>query len=256
MDYEAKYGKQILKCTATEGQVLKRRLLFLIPAILFLAFGISLVVRPEIMYGEDIGGMLIPLCFGGGVLLLAMSFIFVRKGTAVLYEGGFVLASGAKVKETDFNDVKGILDTKYADKVYGIPAGNTRIVMIYKRDGKGFHVTKAAIPNYDQFCDELSVAISVFLLKGITKDNIADARISFGDKLELAEGQLVHNAGKNGMISIPLDAVREISYFGDGYWLDILGDVDETGKPERLARIRADLAQNLDSLNSILAMFA
>jgi len=255
MDYEAKYGKQIIKCTATSGQLMKKRILFLLPAIIFIAAGILMLVYPEVLEGEDVP-YLLPLLFGVGAVFLAMAIFFVKPATAILYEGGFITTRGSTVKETDFNDILGITDTKIVHTLYAlIPVGNTRIVTIGRKDGSKFGLLKAFVPDFNRFCDELGTAISAFMLKGITKENIAEANISFGDKLELTGGHLVFNSKKEGMITIALETVRGLKYFGEGYHLDIVGDADEKGNPEVLATIRADSAYNLDSLYNIIGMY-
>jgi len=258
MDQKTAFGKQIMTFTATTGQTLKKRLLFLLPALVFVAAGVFALVSPELLEDSD-ASMVLLLFFGAGALFLLMGILFVKPSKAVLYEGGFVLTRGTKVTETGFSDLKGIIDSTTVTKLYGaIPLSQTRLVIIHKKNDEKFGATKATVPSFNQFADELGTAVSKYLLKDVTKDNIEQLSILFGDKLELTGGRFIHDAGKEkGMVSIPADAVRSAEYIGsDGYWIALKGQCDENGKAEELASIRADKALNLESLCRIIEMLS
>ncbi|MDR0570844.1 MAG: hypothetical protein LBG71_06475 [Clostridiales Family XIII bacterium] len=251
MNYEANFGKELLKCTATSGEVLKKRLLFFGLAFIFFAAGILEVVSPGIL-GEVEQSMLLKLIFfaGGSVCVLG-AFFLVRFGSAVLYERGFAVTNRSKVTAMDFNEVKGISDATIR---------NVRQITVVKKDGEKVTLANGTgglrVSNFHQFADDLGTLISSFLLKDVTAENIDRLSISFGDKLELAGGRLIHDAGgKKGKVSIPLEAVRNVELPGDdGYWLSLMGAVGENGKAEELASIRVDKALNLETLFRILRM--
>ena len=258
MDNETRLGRQILCYTATWGQTLKKRLLYLIPALIFITAGIFALFNPELLTDDD-SSMVLLLFFGAGALFALMGILFVKPAKAVLYDGGFALTRGSKVTETDFSDVKGILDSTTVTKYLGVVTlSKTRVVTIVKKNGEKFGVVKAFIPNFNQFADELGTALSKYMLRGVTIGNLDQVNISFGDALELTGGQFTCDAGrKKGRISIPVDAVHSAEYNGnEGYWLALKGQYDENGKAEDLASIRADKALNLETLYRIIDMVA
>ena len=258
MSHEVGFGSQILQCVASPGQMVKKRLLYIIPALIFIAAGIVSLGNPDYL-GMEEGEMtaVLVLFFGAGLLFLLMGILFVKPSKAVLYDGGFVLTRGSKVTEVDFHDLKGISDTTTGYSFYGIiPIKNTRNVTVLKHDGTRIGLVKAFVPDFARFADELGAACTNFLLKDVTKATIGQAKISFGDKLELAGGQLVYEAGeKKGRVFIPLDTVRNVRITEEGFWLYLDGEPDEKGEARELAAIRADRAWNLVALYRILEMY-
>lgn len=258
MNSEARFGKQLLQGTASSGETIKKRLLFIIPAVIFIIAGIFAMRNPDFIGIEESEmAMVLALFFGAGALFLAMAILFVKPAKAILYEDGYVLSRGSKVTEVSFSDVKGISDSTTAFLAYGIvPIVKTRYVVVIKNDGSRSGLVKAFVPDFNRFTDELGAAITAYLLRGVTKETIGKANITFGDKLELTGGRLVYDAGgKKGKIDIPLDSVRNVHIVLEGYWLYIEGDPDEKGKPAELAAVRADRAWNLDALYRILEMY-
>lgn len=258
MNGEARHGNQILKCKATAAQTLGKRLLYIIPALIFIAVGIVSYVKPELfdLADEDMA-MVLALFFGAGAVFLLLGIFFVKSAAAVLYEGGFVLTRGSKVTEMDFGDLKGILDSTTILKYYGIlPVGKTRVVTVYKKNGEKFGVVKAFVPDFNRFVDELNAAITNYYLKDVTLESMKRLNIYFSDKLELIDGQFIHDAGsKKGKVSIPVEVVRSIEYLNDdGYWLSIKGAPAGNGKANELISIRADKTLNLDTLSRIIQM--
>jgi hypothetical protein len=257
MDYEATFGKQLLQCTASPAQTIRKRLFFLILGILVIVGSIIALGAPGFLT-EDDGDLRI--AFGAfiaiGAFLSLFGLFFIKKAEAALYETGYVLKRGSKVTATAFNDMKGIIDTMTAFSAYGIvPVGKSRDVSVVKNDGVPFMLTKTSVPNFNQFVDELCVTYNKYLLKDLTKENIGQASISFGNKLELSGGQLIFDAGgSKGKIPIPLGSIQNVRVTEEGYWLYIEGAINEKGKAEELAAIRADKAWNLEALYRILDM--
>jgi hypothetical protein len=173
-----------------------------------------------------------------------------------LYDGGFVLTRGSKVIEVGFNNVAGISDSTIKTQAYGVfTVAKTRQVTVFKKDGEKIIMANIIgfifIPNYDQFADELGTVYTNYLLRDVTKENISQLNLSFGDKLKLAGGQLIHDADKKqGAVSIPLESIRRLEYLNDeGYWLSLKNE-----RAEELTSIRADKAMNLETLNRIVEL--
>ena len=254
MNYETKYGKQLLNCATTTGQILMKKLLYLIPALVFAVIGIIVLKNPDLLGSDDSITTVLALFFGAGALFILLALFFVKKSTAVLYEGGVVLTRGAKITEFDFASLKGIIDSTTIVKAYGaIPFSKTRVVTLVAQNGTKIGLVKALTPNFEQFADELGTTIVKRLLKGVTRENLNQLDISFGDSLELSRGQFIHD-GKKGKVSIPLGNVCGFELQNEGYWLHLKGTCDTNGKSEILASIRADKALNLESLHRIIDM--
>ena len=197
MNYEEKFGKLLLHCTASSGQTLKKRLLFLVPAIILIVGGAIALLAPDLLTEDDDDIKIAFAVFIAlGVMLLLWGVVFVKRAMVELYETGYVLTRGSKVTVMAFDDVKGISDSTTAFSAYGIiPVGKSRDVSITKKDGVPILLLKSGVPNFNQFVDELGAAFTEYLLKDLTKENIGQASISFGNKLELAGGHLVFDAG-------------------------------------------------------------
>ena len=249
MNYEERFGKLVLSGEGKQRGILMK-ILMLIPAVCVIALAFVLL-------GDGPNDIIYQ---GFAIVIAALAIfgiLFAKKYKEIsVYENGIVLARGSKVIELGYEDVKGVQDSTTVIKAYGvITASKNRFLTIVRKDGTKIALNKAMVTDFDQFADEICAAVTKYLLRGITRENINQARIVFDDKLVLADGHFVFDAGgSKGKISIPVDSVSGAEIRGDGYWLNLLGSYDEKGMPEELASIRADKALNLEALSQILGM--
>ena len=250
MENETKFGKQVYSCSKKAGMKILKVFLLFPPIILLILTFTVFNDGPSAIYYQVIAVLL-------SVLALYWVFFGKQYKEIVVYENGIVFTLGSKVTELDFCDVKGINDATIVTKLYGvINAGQTRYAAIVKHNGEKHVFTKALVSELEQLADNLGAAFTKYLLREVTAETLDKAYISFGDSLELTGGLLVHDAGaKKGKVSIPLNAVRNVAFDDDGYWLTLEGEKNEKGKPEKLAMIRADKALNLTALLRILDAF-
>ena len=253
--------KQVFECRTSHGQLLKKRLMYLFPAVVFIATGIAMLLLPEMLEGEEeLLPMMLLLFFGVGAMFILLSILRVKPSSAVIYEDCLVHACGSKAMNLAFDNVKGISDETTVFLLWHIiPVGKTREITLVRKDGEKKSLTKNLVPSFNQFADALGAALATFLLKDLTKETIGSANISFGNALELSDGKFIYDGGrKKGKVSIPVDAVRSIEVHDEeGYWLTLRGRPNnEDGKAEELAMIRKDKALNIEALYRIVAMFS
>jgi hypothetical protein len=257
VNYETKFGRELLRGATPSGQILKKRLLFIIPALIFLAFGALVLVNPDVFEFsaaemDTATFKLLPLLFfAAGAIFVLIGIFRIKPAQVFIYEKGFAHIGGSKITEVDFGDVKGVANLKSTLKYMGELqiAKSKHEVTIVKNDGNKiclgpFTASKLFLPQAEQTADELDMAITKYLLKDVTKENIAKVNISFGDALELTGGQLAYKAGgKKSVVYIPLDAVKDISF--SEYWMELKG-----ASGEKLASIQ--ITNNLEAkmLNS------
>gem|GEM_PF-3756998 len=161
-----KYGDQLFECQSTPKETLKKRIMFLAPAIVFILAGIAYMANPEVADSQSQLMMLLALFFGTGVLFILLSIILVKPLKAVIYEGGLVYIRGEKTKEFAFDSVKDISDETTTFLLWGlIPTVNIRAVKLVLKDGGKAEFTKYNVSDFHNFADELGEAFEKYSSK-------------------------------------------------------------------------------------------
>ena len=263
MHDESRFGNQVFECNSSMGEMLKKRLLYLLPAIVFIAAGAATSMFPEVMEGEEeLMPILLALFFGVGIIFVLLSILRVKSSKAVIYEDGLVHIRSLKVTEVKFGDIKGIRDwverTMWFAAIIPVFALKTRTITIEKKDGATIQLNKTLVPDFNRFSDKLNSVFTEYLFKGVTKENLNRTSISFGAELELSNGQLLYNKGKKeGKVVIPFDAILSIEISSDGYYILLVGEEREKKKFKRtdiLAAIATGKALNVDAFYRIVQM--
>jgi len=251
MNTEKNFGRLIFKSKTSIVRKFGRSLLFII-GLSLLIIGLLTVFAPEIaarideeIVAEAWMGYLIT---AGGVLLIGYAiFVVLRPYTARVYESGLILKRGTKIMELDYQHI-GV-----ADVFMYWGEGDSRDLYIHisepSEKPRRLKLAKWNASHFNPFANALVEAHTNYLTKGLTKETLRDAVINFGEPLKLENCQLV--AQSEGL-TIPLESISSID-FSDGV-LDIFGDENHKGKPERLLRI-ADVA-NVGALEYVLTLVA
>ena len=266
-NYQSNFGEELLQLTNTTTRVMLQRFLIMLPGIVFLILGVVALIDPIAFYGSprlaEEDGWMTYLFFGlGGVYSVLIPLLFKPYRQATIYEAGLVLEKKSKVTEIAFSDVKGIADYITRHNVNGIPVGKTRTFSITSTDGSVVGLGKFTFPHgFNHFAEELKNAHMAYLLKNLSKENIDQVQISFGDQLELQGGQLIYNQGKKkGAIEIALEDIYDIES-QDGVLHLLSAPSGEKKKllalkrKDTLASISLQKALNLDILYFILSLY-
>jgi len=142
------------------------------------------------------------LAIVAGVIFMSSAMLKYMKITerleATLYENGLIYTIGRETTEVAFKDIKGIqfsvITTAGGAKGY-ILSKITRPITLIEHDGTrvemgGFF---PVFRNFRRFYKELDSAFTDYLLKDTTYENIHQANISFGERLELRDGCFVYH---------------------------------------------------------------
>ena len=254
MENETKFGKLLFQCSTTFGKDFRKRLLYLVPALVFITAGIYAQRNPDLLEPDEIT-MVLGLFFGAGAFFLLLAVFFVKRSKAFLYEGGIVHTYASKVIEIDFNDVIGIRDLASKQMWFAlilpIFALKSRDITIEKKDGTIIQLSKNKVADINKFADILNSVFTERLLKDVTKQNLSKTTISFGKELELKDGQLLYN----DKTVIPFEEIIKIETGDGGHHIMLIGKEKESKKFTRtdiIAMIAVDKALNIEALYRIV----
>ena len=266
MSYEERFGKKLLASGANKGRALPMKILLIIPSLVFIATGAVLALNPDIDFLTEEEARLIPLLIAlffvvgvAGILFIVLSIVRSRRSSAVLFERGVIHTQGSEVTEVGFSDTEGIRLETSAIAVGGvaIPLGSfgQESVIIRKKDGTEIVFRKSDIPDFRVFADKFGAVYTRWLLDGLTMDNMADAKISFGPDLKLYGGQFIYTK-KDQEIVMPLSDVHSLEIeTGDAYnyfWLLSKTETDKKGNPKKAIGGQTAKALNLEALYIIV----
>jgi len=263
-----KFGKLMLECKSSRGKSLKRKLMFLIPALIFFAAGTIIAINPEIGVVTEEDAQFIPAViaafFAVGAVCVIGALLRSKQSSIALYENGVVYVRGPIVTEAGFDDIEGIRQVRSAAAIGGVlirtpKALSQESVTIRKKDGVEIVLNKAYMSDFHQFADEFSDLYIRWLVKDLTMENIADANISFGPDLELSGGQFIYTHKKEKKY-MPVGEVHGLEIQTDDehnfFWLTSRVETDKKGRPKKIAGGQTVKALNLEALYHIVQMIA
>jgi len=265
MNNEERFGKTLLVSVASKGRGLRKRVLYLIAAFVFVAAGIVLTLNPELGVVVEEDAHLVPvfiaIFIAVGLIFVILSLVRSKQSSITLYEQGIMYAHGKKVTEAGFSDLEGIRLETSAVAIGGvaIPLGSLgqESVTIRMKDGTVVVLRKSTISNFRDFADKFGVVYTRWLLDGLTLDNISDAEISFGPDLKLRSGQFIYIEKKQEK-TMPLSDIHSLEIeTGDEYnyfWLTSKTLTNKNGTPKKVIGGQTAMALNLEALHIIVQM--
>jgi len=255
MNEEVNYGELLLHCEVTLKEVLKKRLPRLIVAFIFLAGAIISFVTAE--SETDIQHLYALVC-GIASLIYFLKAYTIKPSEALIYKGGMLYKWGAKTQQAAFSDVKGIRSESFRFSLSGLELSFLTSywdTLVLKEDSSSIILKNTNTPDFHEVSRELNAAYMEYLLEGLSFETLSSASISFGDQLELLDGELIFTKGKNtGQDVIAISDIHNIFSDDEGFYTWIEGAPNEKGKNSTLAKITSSRALNLEALYRIVNM--
>ena len=251
MSGETKFGERILHVKPSAARIIRRAILFLIPAVGLVGLGITGFLRPDIldMQGEE---WMVPVLLGAGLLYFVFMIFFLKPYEAVVYAQGLEYKRrGANFKQIAFSDldITDAIERSYIFMV--IPFRRVRRISL-----DGVHTFyRSNTPNFHHFANTLVATHREYLVKDLTPENINQAAISFGPMLKLRDGKLMFNESSKKEKIIPLGDVFSVEVFNAGAGNDLIalkGAPDEGGRSKDLFTITATSISNLEVLEYVI----
>jgi len=244
------FGQQLLHAAPTAARIIRRVILFLIPAIGLSIVGVIGITSPDTL-GFQADELWIPWVILGAAALYSIFMILWSKPfTATIYENGLIYhrRNANKKTEVAFKDAS-ITDIIESQSLYGvIRFFKTRAVTVNTE-----RFTRSNTPIFRDFADTLVTAHTLYMIKDLTAKNVFEKELSFGTNLILKRGDFIHNEGKRSENIIPLRNVRKIEVsnsFGDES--DVLFHGEEGEKP--LLRLSVTKVLNLNVLQHVVEL--
>ena len=178
-----------------------------IPTILALA-AISATLDPYgfgLQEGEE---LVVAVLWAAVVGFLILFFLYAKNFTVAVYEKGLVYnRRGRKLHEYSYNDI-GISNLIERHNHWGvIPLWRIRQIRL----SSGAQLTRFSVANFHTFADTLLDVQFNYFTQCLTPENVFKTTISFGNDLELREGQFICDRGLRGERRIPLKHVTNVT---------------------------------------------
>jgi len=230
------FGKLVVHAKASTARMVRRYILFLIPAIGLGIVGLIGLIDPSVMgmEGEEWVAFII---LGAAVLYVLLMLLFVKPYEVAVYEGGLVWKRrGTKINEISFNNfgVSDVIETT----TYGfIPISKVRNINITGTNGNStsLNLTRTNTPNFHNFADTLIAAQHVYITKDWTPENVFNVTLDFGNELILENGKFLHRKGHRKEKFAALQDVVTVDIFDNTTVLR--GKQDDFGKSEKLLEV-------------------
>jgi len=241
------FGKLVLHAKASTARMVRRYILFLIPAIGLGIVGLVGLIDPSAMGMEDEQWVAF-IVLGAAVLYILIMFLFVKPYEVAIYEGGLVWKRrGNKINEVSFYDfgVSDVIETT----TYGfIPVSKVRNINITGANGNStsLNLTRTNTPNFHNFADTLLAVQHLYITKDWTPENVFNISLDFGNELILENGKFLHRKGHKKEKFAALQDVVTVDIFDNTTILR--GKQDEFGKAEVLLEVTGEARINTAAL--------
>ena len=271
------FGNLVFHAKASLFRMIRRIIIFLVPAVGLTVIGIIGFISPETVVMEE-EPWVAYIVFGAGLLYFIIMLVFVKTYEVAIYEKGLLYRRASKKwTEIDF-DNSGISDVIHTTRAYFIPVWKARHVSIGTQinapDGSmdtpqnfatrfaheaatGNTFARSNTPQFHKFSDTLIATQLEHMTKDLTKENIFETSISFGENLILTDGEFIYRKDKRRESSVPLKDVHKASLFhqfGGGSQLRLEGKPSENGRPNFLLDVMVNNINNLTILHYIVDM--
>jgi len=255
---EQNLGEGIAHRVGNNQRLVMKRVLGIIILVMFGSFGFMMLPAARLESAE----IWAYASIGFGVVLCIILFLDAKLQTreATLYSEGVVVKNGWKVSTFHFKEIAGLRDMvdievtpvaggligglimgaaidKMRDALEGESEYPLRDLQIVSKQGERAKVVNTA-------GEALSRLYSTWLIKelGITKDNVNELSLSFGDVLKLDRGTLIGKRERKDRVDL-----GEIVGFEAGLVLS-LSAINEKGKTYRPIHIEIKKVLNVDLL--------
>jgi len=270
MGNEHGFGSELLSEAWTGGKVFAKRLKYFIPALLAAGFGLFMAMDPEIWEAgspanyEYFEGMIIVVAICAIVFLFFMilAFALVKRSKIVIYEEGFAYTRGRRTKSMAYSQ----MDSTFRESgvvgggfIIGGLIGMLPIFQVHKftavsnKGAKPIVMRHRRTPGYNFATRELEQAFARYLLRGISLATLPTTNISFGDQLQLRNGELVHTVKKWRKTTETVIPFSDITSISDTEPVTIEGGLNAKGKRETLVNL-GDTGRNIEVLRQIYKM--
>ena len=202
------FGKKLFEVHKTPGQLWWRRFWVLLLSGFFpCTIGILLILGGAMEFSLHAAALVVVLA-----LLAALPLpqaLKIKHSEAILYEDGLVYTLDGKTTEVAFKDVKGTRFLITSNPRETTIRRSARLIKhddtIVEMDGEA-----AVLRNFRQFYEKLDSVFADYLLRNITPENLHQANISFGSRLELTDGQFIYYDNWDKITTMPLENVTGI----------------------------------------------
>lgn len=254
------FGKQLFEC-----EIGITRILFIITCLIItLCFAIAAVIFLLQLILEVFSGNTTEIGWhiGAIIIFVANTYAFIKftmsywfQYSAVVYEGGLILKRKDEIIELDFNDIEGILISTYRTRIKEpiMIRGLLNKITIVKKDGTKpiiFHV-----PKFREFARVFSYAFRDHVIKGLHRENINKANITFGKHLKLTDGHFIYepkvdDRSKESSTTLPFNKAVSVEIWPQiGTYLAIIGEGAERLSSKNTISIPKAYAEHLLNLD-------
>jgi len=246
-------GKLLLHGKASVARMVRRVILFMLPAVFLGVIGIIGLIDPYLMAMED-EPWVVPVVLGAAALYVILMFFFVKPYEVAVYENGFAWKRrGNNIREWGFGNilVSDIIETT----TYGfIPVSKVRNLTITPIDkaAAAITLTRNNTPNFHNFADLLQAEQYVYQTKNMTPENVFEVTMDFGNELILENGKFLHRKGHRKEKFAFLKDVKTVNVFNDT--VTLAGAVNEFGKAEELLKVTGAARHNIPALYHIVEL--
>lgn len=261
---EKNFGEQISVSQSKRGNAVLTVIGILIVAF-FIFEGILSIILSFIDDEHSIMYSLMSIAIAAvlGIIFFILSKIFRPRIEVTLYEQGIIIQRGTNTNKFHFSEIKGILESskaKYSDTAilvgFGLlggllssltsrKGGDNREVLILDNNNKKIKLADAPGQEISDIYTNWIVAE-----KNITRENISNLKLSFGDSLELSNGTFIHNRIRSN-VELKLG---DITKFESDQKIFSIFALNEKGKEKSLIKIDITDLLNVDLVTKIITL--